>query len=215
MYGITETTVHATFHRITEADLDSPRSRIGLPLPGFAHVVVDEAGHPVPCGADGELLLSGPQVTAGYLHRPELDEQRFVWLESDGVRRRWYHSGDLVYEDASGLVYLGRKDSQVKLRGHRIELGDVETAVRSHDAVADAVVGVHDFRSAGDMRLVCSYTTASGRPLLDGALREHVAALLPTYMCPARYAHLSAIPRTRNGKVDRQSVATRWEAQQR
>ncbi|MER5868737.1 amino acid adenylation domain-containing protein [Streptomyces sp. NPDC002044] len=220
MYGITETTVHATFHALTEADLDGAESPIGLPLPSFTARVVAGDGEEAADGEEGELWLAGPQVTAGYLDRPELDAERFAPLPGpgDAVPRRHYRSGDLVARRPDGvLVYRGRADLQVKLRGHRVELGDVESAVRSHPGVADAVVWPRT-HGPGDERLVCAWTPAAAAPAATpghaataAALRAHVGALLPAYMHPAEYRPLAELPRTVNGKTDRAAVATAWE----
>ena len=213
MYGITETTVHATFHRVTEDDLTAEESVIGRPLPGFTCRVVTDDGRDAAVGEEGELWLAGPQVTEGYLNRPELTAERFTTGPAPGggaPSPRYYRSGDLVSRRAGGdLVYRGRADLQVKLRGHRIELSDVEAAVRAHPDVVDAVVWAQEF-GPGDSRLVCAYTAGGGR---EGAgpevraLRAHVKSALPSYMHPAHYLALPELPRTINGKVDRAAVA--------
>ncbi|MEX2972759.1 amino acid adenylation domain-containing protein [Streptomyces sp. C184] len=217
MYGITETTVHATFHQLTEDDLASEDSVIGRPLPGFTHRIVTDDGRDAAPGEQGELWLAGPQVSEGYLDRPELTSERFTTGPAhDGSEpsSRYYRSGDLVSRRAGGdLVYQGRADLQVKLRGHRIELSDVETAVRTHPEVVDAVVWVREF-TPGDSRLVCAYTA---RPSAQGttpdarALRAQVKSALPSYMQPAHYLALSELPRTINGKANRAAVARVFE----
>jgi acyl-coenzyme A synthetase/AMP-(fatty) acid ligase len=211
MYGITETTVHATWHELTDADLDEDASPIGRPLPGFGHRIVTEDGSDALPGEEGELWLSGPQVTDGYLGRPELTADRFP-ASGHGVRH--YRSGDLVVRRPDGvLVYRGRADLQVKLRGHRIELGDVEAAVRSHPGVADAVVWAREF-GPGDERLVCAFTSTGEAAEAPGEqeLRRHVKELLPSYMHPAAHRRLPSLPRTVNGKTDRAAVARDWDA---
>ncbi|MEU1805964.1 amino acid adenylation domain-containing protein [Streptomyces sp. NPDC019937] len=217
MYGITETTVHSTFRQLTESDVAAEESVIGQPLPGFTSRVVTEDGQNAGPGDEGELWLAGPQVSEGYLNRPELNAERFTTAPApDGGQPspRYYRSGDLVSRRIGGdLVYLGRADLQVKLRGHRIELSDVEAAVRAHPDVADSVVWTREF-SPGDSRLVCAYTTRAAQ---DGvvpdarALRSHVKALLPSYMQPALYFALPELPRTINGKADRAAVARAFE----
>ncbi|MBM7093177.1 AMP-binding protein, partial [Streptomyces sp. S12] len=121
MYGITETTVHVSFHRLSDEDLRSPVSRIGSALPDLAVHVLDDAGQPVPLGVVGELVVEGDGVAQGYWQRPELTAERFV--ERGG--QRFYRSGDLGRYRADGsLEYRGRGDDQVKLRGYRIEPGE-------------------------------------------------------------------------------------------
>jgi amino acid adenylation domain-containing protein len=207
MYGITETTVHATYHEITAADLAGEASCIGRPLPGFRVRVMREDGLEAAPGERGELWLSGPQVTAGYLNRPDLDAERFVEATGPDGTLRYYRSGDLVGTGPDGtLLYHGRADLQVKLRGHRIELSEIEAVVRSHPLVADAVVWVHTFRD-DDERLVCAFTPAGDAPDGMAVLRDHAARELPPYMRPSRYLHVPDLPRTVNGKIDRAAVA--------
>jgi acyl-CoA synthetase (AMP-forming)/AMP-acid ligase II len=175
--------------------------------------VVDDSGRDVPRGQTGELWLAGPQVTEGYLNRPDLTAERFVEAvdPDSGQRMPFYRSGDLVHQAPNGeLMYTGRADLQVKLRGYRIELSDIEAAVRRHPAVTDAVVLVREFKP-GDARLVCAYTTAEGATATATQLREHIRDLLPSYMFPARYLRVDALPQTVNGKVDRAAIARLWE----
>ncbi len=212
-YGITETTVFTTFHEVGEDDLDSDRSVIGTALPGFGLRVADENGHEVADGETGELWLAGPQVTDGYLKRPDLTAEKFVPVASPdtGAPVLHYRSGDLVHRLADGsLAYIGRADLQVKLRGYRIELSDIEAAVRRHEGVLDAVVHVRQFK-AGDDRLVCDFVARDEAQAPTAAdLRAHVKDLLPAYMHPARYQRLPELPSTVNGKVDRAAVARSW-----
>ena len=200
MYGITETTVHATHHQISEADLNEPDSVIGKPLPGFTVRVEPDGPGP------GELWLAGPQVAAGYLNRDELGRERFP--VTAGVR--YYRSGDLVSQGSDGLLrYHGRVDDQIKLRGHRIEPGEVEAAVRQHSRVTAAVVSVLRF-GPGDERLVCAVAVSPDAHVTTAELREHARACLPTFMRPARYRILAEVPRTVNGKFDRPQIQTLW-----
>lgn len=139
MYGITETTVHVTYREITRADVDWPSagSPIGRAMPDLSARVLDVYGEPCPIGVRGELHVGGDGVTSGYFHRPELTARRFV----EGPHGREYRSGDLVRWLPSGeLEYLGRADQQVKIRGHRIELGEVGGVLTEHPAVREAVV---------------------------------------------------------------------------
>ncbi|MFD3546462.1 amino acid adenylation domain-containing protein [Streptomyces sp. NPDC058655] len=212
-YGITETTVFTTFHEVGENDLVSDISIIGSALPGFTMRVVDDEGRDAPDGDTGELWLAGPQVTEGYLNRPDLTDAKYpVSANPDtGETQRYYRSGDLVKRLPDGnLVYEGRADLQVKLRGYRIELSDIEAAVRRHDNVLDAVVQTRRFK-AGDERLVCAYVARDqATPLETAELRRHMKDLLPSYMHPARYMRLTELPSTVNGKVDRAAVARSW-----
>lgn len=210
MYGITETTVHSTFHRITTSDVAGTTSVIGAPLPGFSHRVITESGADAEMGERGVLWLAGPQVSLGYVNRPDL-ASRFAELPTlDGSgKARYYRSGDVVSSRADGtLVYHGREDLQVKLRGYRVELADIESVLASHERVVEVVAWVHE-HSPGDQRVICAYTTGEGSVPVR-SLREHVHRILPAYMWPAHYTHRSEIPRTVNGKVDRARLAKEW-----
>src|SRR5581483_8110363 len=126
MYGITETTVHVTFHRVTEADLGASASPIGRPIPDLEILLLDEQQHPVPAGVPGEICVGGPGVARGYLKRPELTAQRFI-TDPRAPEKKLYRSGDLAVRRPDGTFdYLGRLDDQVKIRGFRIELGEIQ-----------------------------------------------------------------------------------------
>ena len=141
MYGITETTVHVTYRRITRDDLKwATRSPIGLPIPDLKLSLINTLGREVPRGAPGEILVIGDGVSAGYLNQPRLTEQRFIASSEDGGLLA-YRSGDFARYDQDGeLVFMGRVDKQVKVRGHRIELGEVRHALEQVPGVEAAVV---------------------------------------------------------------------------
>jgi amino acid adenylation domain-containing protein len=205
MYGITETTVHATFHRVTEQDIAGGASVIGRPLPGFAAAIVDEHGEPA---AAGELLLAGPQVSGGYLNRPDLTAARFVARGAD----TFYRTGDVVQEREDGqLSYTGRTDDQVKVRGYRIELGEVEAALLAMSGVSGVIATT--FSRSGTESLGCVYTSAPGRSESTTAIREYLRDRLPDYMVPARFLWLDALPRTPNGKAHRDRARAMLEGQ--
>nr|APZ78679.1 nonribosomal peptide synthetase [Cystobacterineae bacterium] len=152
MYGITETTVHVTYHRMTEADLTSAASPIGRPIPDLMIRLLDEHGQPVPDGVPGEMYVGGAGVARGYLKRPELTAQRFI-EDPASPGARLYRSGDLAIRQQDGtFTYLGRIDDQVKIRGFRIELGEIQSVIALHPAVAEAYVTTYE-RSADDRRL--------------------------------------------------------------
>lgn len=144
MYGITETTVHASYRRVERADLDCNGSLIGDPLPDLDFLLVDENLKLVPDGELGEIIVIGPGVSLGYLGRPELTTQRFVELtDRRGRRLRGYRSGDLAVRTASGeYEYRGRADDQVKIRGFRVELGEIQAVLTGAPGVGQAVVVV-------------------------------------------------------------------------
>jgi amino acid adenylation domain-containing protein len=199
MYGPTETTIWST---AWEVPPHPERVGIGTPLANTTLHVVDQADAPVPVGVPGELLIGGAGVADGYLGRPELTAERFTDLDGERV----YRTGDLVRRLADGtLEFLGRTDDQVKLRGHRIELGEIATVLETHPQVRQAVVGV------GDEQLVAFHVPAAGTSEQDAdglaaRLRDHLAERLPGYMVPSRWVPLAELPLTPNGKVDRKAL---------
>ncbi|HEY6794249.1 MAG TPA: amino acid adenylation domain-containing protein [Kineosporiaceae bacterium] len=216
MYGITETTVHVTYRPLAEADLDDPGSSpIGVPIPDLEVSLRDLEGQVVPDDTPGELWVVGPGVARGYRGRPDLTAERFVTLP-DG--RRGYRSGDLAVRrpvpgltGATELVYLGRADDQIKVRGFRIEPFEVETCLLSHPGVVAAVVDGVDLGD-GDVRLVAfvqfAAGTGAGARDVDAArvLRAHVADRLPVHLRPSEYRFVTVVPLTPAGKADRAAL---------
>ncbi|MFE6871593.1 amino acid adenylation domain-containing protein, partial [Kitasatospora sp. NPDC057692] len=207
MYGITETTVHTTLHRVTAQDLDARgASPVGRPLADLSVHLLDADGRPVPIGVPGELCVGGAGVARGYLNRPRLTAERFAPDPYGPPGSRLYRSGDLARRLADGgLEFLGRIDDQVKVRGFRIELGEVETSLTAHPEVRDAVVLLRE-DTPGDGRLVAYVTPADGTAPAPGALRSHLAGRLPGYMVPAAFVVLDALPLTTNGKLDKRAL---------
>ncbi|RPA19739.1 non-ribosomal peptide synthetase [Gordonia sp. OPL2] len=199
MYGITETTVHASHLVVdTESARTAPGSDIGALLPGFSGELLDQYLRPVPDGATGELYLAGPQVARGYLHRPSLTASRFVADPGShgGLR---YRTGDLFRRTADGrLLYEGRSDTQVKIRGFRIELGEIRSALAALDGVDDVAVITRPGPDGAER--ILAYIVGDG---LDPAtVRAASAGRLPEHMVPAAVVVLDAIPLTVNGKTD-------------
>ncbi|MFE5698927.1 condensation domain-containing protein, partial [Streptomyces erythrochromogenes] len=205
MYGITETTVHVTHQEITAEHLAAGgRLPAGRPLPSYQVFLLDVLGNPVPVGVAGEIHVAGAGLARGYLHRPELTEERFPVNPFGEPGERMYRSGDVARWRADGtLEYLGRADDQVKIRGFRIELGEIETVLVGHPGVREAVVVAHQ-GADGHRRLVAYAVTADGVATAD--LRTHLAAVLPDYMVPAVFVPLDDLPLTPSGKVDRRSL---------
>ncbi len=201
MYGPTECTVDVATQWLDE----TARSVAGRPLPNTQIVLRDETGAAVPIGVPGEVQVAGAQVARGYLRRPELTAARFV-TAVDGMR--WYRTGDRARWTEDGrLELLGRLDDQVKLRGFRVELGEVEAALARCTGVREAAAVVREDR-AGDGRLVAYVVPHRdvGDPPSSTALREHAARTLPDYMVPAAFVTLDALPLTPHGKVDRRAL---------
>ncbi|WP_426502048.1 condensation domain-containing protein [Dactylosporangium sp. McL0621] len=197
-YGPTEATIIATTARLTPADTTG-RPPIGHPIGDTCVHITGLGGAPVPDGVAGELVIGGPGVADGYLGRPELTAERFADL--GGVRH--YRTGDRARRRPDGAYeFLGRADEQLKVRGYRIEPGEVEAALLTHPAIGHAVVS-----AGGDGRLVAHLVTAPGAAVPGpGALRAHLGELLPPYLHPRAYATLDRLPMTRNGKVDRAAL---------
>jgi amino acid adenylation domain-containing protein len=202
MYGITETTVHVTYRRITLADIGPQRSPVGIAIPDLGMQVLDGQLNPAPLGVAGELYVSGAGLARGYLNREGLTAERFI-ATSDG--QRLYRTGDLVRWNAEGqLDYLGRIDHQVKVRGFRIELGEVEAQLQARPEVREAVVVANEGPSG--TRLVGYVSPSMGQDIDTAALRERLGQSLPDYMVPAVLVVLDALPLNANGKVDRKAL---------
>ncbi|GAA4791365.1 non-ribosomal peptide synthase/polyketide synthase [Streptomyces ziwulingensis] len=204
-YGPTEATVVATWSDPLQPDGTAPP--IGRPLPATGAYVLDARRRPVPDGVAGELWLSGPALARGYLRRPGLTAGRFTADPFGPPGTRMYRTGDLVRRDSRGeLHYLGRTDHQLKLRGHRIEAGEVEATLERHPAVLDAVVSVRE-DEPGLPRLVAHLLRAPDAAAPDAAeLRALAAATLPGVMVPSAYVVLERFPLTENGKTDRAAL---------
>jgi acyl carrier protein len=178
---------------------------LGRPIANTEFYVVDRAGHPVPVGVPGELLIGGAGVVRGYWQRPELTAERFV---AHPVRRegRVYRTGDLVRWRPDGRVeFLGRLDHQVKVRGHRIELGEIEAVLREQPGVRESVVIARE-DVPGDKRLVGYVVLAAPEEGAEPRLRDALRARLPEWMVPQHVVVLEALPRTPNGKTDRKAL---------
>ncbi|MER6781386.1 MULTISPECIES: amino acid adenylation domain-containing protein [unclassified Streptomyces] len=210
LYGPTEAAVDVTWYPCAEGY--GVRVPIGRPIDGAHVYVVDRAGRPVPVGVAGELLLGGPAVGRGYWRRPGLSAQRFVADPFGAPGSRLYRTGDLCRWRADGtLQYLGRIDHQVKLRGMRIEPGEIEEALRTHPGVDSAVVSVRT-GSSGTPVLVAHVRPAGGPDApeasegLGGVLRAHLRELLPAHMVPTAFAAVAEWPLGPNGKLDRRRL---------
>ncbi|MGW6737100.1 amino acid adenylation domain-containing protein [Streptomyces sp. NPDC055013] len=203
MYGITETTVHVTHRVLTDEDFErgDDVSPIGGPIPGLDTYLLDDRLRPVPPGRVGAIYVAGDQVSLGYLGRQGLTAGRFVANPFAGDGSRMYHTGDLARRTLDGeLEFAGRADDQVQLKGFRVELGEVESAVRELAGVVDVAVTVAD---SGD-HLVAH--VVGGVP---GDFTELLSRKLPVHMVPGRVLPVDALPLTVNGKLDRKALEMR------
>jgi amino acid adenylation domain-containing protein len=202
MYGITETTVHVTYRRITRDDLDAGRgSMIGSALPDLQVYVLNDEMRPDV--VEGEIYVGGAGVARGYLNRPHLTADRFVPDHLGGEPgARLYRTGDLARRIHGDLEYRGRIDEQVKIRGFRIEPGEVDTALAQHPGIRESVVLARD-DARGEKRLV-AYCVCNGLArLTSGDLHEFLKDKLPAHMIPSAFVFLEILPLTPNGKLDR------------
>jgi amino acid adenylation domain-containing protein len=201
LYGPTETTTYSTCGFRARGTA----ATIGKPIGNTRIYLLDDNLSQVPPGALGEIFIGGEGVTRGYLDRPEMTAERFVHLPAVEPEGRLYRTGDLARQLQDGsLVFLGRRDQQVKLRGHRIELGEIEAALRVVSGVAQVAVVVQK-RETGDV--LVAFVEDEERRMDPRTWVEKLRMRLPAYMVPALILPLAALPRTPNGKIDRKALS--------
>ena len=212
LYGPTEATIASSYHTVTEIPAsETDPIPIGVACDGEELLVLDEQRRPVPAGEIGDLYIAGVGLSPGYWRDEQKTAAAFVQdpRSSDG---RIYRTGDLAKVTEDGLVhFLGRADSQIKSRGYRIELGEIETALNALGQIGEcAVVGV-DTGGFEGTAICCAYAPAAGADVQPADVRDRLRKVLPTYMLPARWLVLEALPKNVNGKIDRRRIRERFE----
>lgn len=203
LYGPTECTIACTSHHVTKL---YDRVPIGRALPNMALYIIDSYGRLAPVGVAGELCISGAQVAAGYLNRPDLTEEKFVAnpFSDDPLYAHMYKSGDVVRYLPDGVIdFVGRRDFQVKIRGFRVELIEIETRIRAFEGICDAAVIAQE--DAGGGKRIVAYVV-SERPVDMKALNAFIEEELPAYMVPAATMQIERIPLNQNGKLNRRKL---------
>lgn len=209
-YGPTETTTFASLHEVDPSSSSSPVP-IGTPLAGATLKIIAADGTPAASGETGELHIGGSGVARGYLD-PLLTAQKFLTSDSDGTR--WYRSGDLARQLPNGeYEFHGRTDRQVKVRGHRVELGEIELELLNHPAVSAAVVAA--VSDADNHTRIAAYVVPTGNGTADLAdIRSWILGRLPAFMEPAIFVAVPAIPLDGHGKPDRRALPDPWTRRQ-
>ncbi|MEV4626897.1 amino acid adenylation domain-containing protein [Micromonospora sp. NPDC049523] len=203
-YGPTEATIYATAAELPE---HPDRVTIGRPLPNVRGYVLDAHLRPLPVGVPGELYLGGRGVAGGYLRQPDLTDERFLPDPFGAGEGRLYRTGDLVTRLPDGrLDFVGRADQQVKIRGHRVELGEIEAGLSAHPGVVAAAVLLRGDGADGTEARLVGYVVPRGAPPEPAALRTHLAGTLPAAMLPNAWVFLDRLPLTPNGKLDRAAL---------
>lgn len=212
-YGPTETVVGCAVYEEKRTDIPDGSIPVGRPIWNTQLYLLDQNGYPVPPGAEGELYIGGDGVAMGYLNREDLDEARFIDIRQTGLADgpetlppgKLYRTGDRVRLLADGnLIFLGRYDHQIKLRGYRIEPGEIETALLEHPAVQEAVVILQENRQPPC--LVAYIVSKTGTEIDRDSLRSALGERIPAHMIPSHFVGLKKIPLTQNGKVDVKSL---------
>lgn len=205
LYGITETTVHATMQKINSEQITAGKSLIGSPLNHLNLYLLDEKMNLVEDGLVGEIYLSGTGLSKGYLHNTELTNKRFVRSPFNTDGATLYKTGDLARRiSKNSLEYLGRSDHQIQIRGHRVELGDIRAALCEIKHITDAAVIL---QNENDEENLVAYLVVEKNQNIDiSDIRNDLNKSLPLYMIPQQYIHVEAIPLTQNGKVDKRKL---------
>ncbi|SDX04417.1 amino acid adenylation domain-containing protein [Marininema mesophilum] len=202
-YGPTETTVTCTVYKLKPVDFDYHRVPIGKPIANTKVYILDDRLQPVPKGVRGELYIGGAGVARGYLNRPGMSEERFIKNPFDLNNDKLYKTGDIARFLPNGEIdFLGRNDDQVKLRGFRIEIGEVESAINTHPNIKESLVLTcqHDQQTKLVAYVICDSI------INECECKTYLSNKLPSYMVPSKFIFISKFPTTPNGKVDSQAL---------
>ncbi|MFZ6011107.1 MAG: amino acid adenylation domain-containing protein [Bacteroidota bacterium] len=200
-YGTTETTIDSSFYEAHVAVSATGVVPVGRPLPGTTFLVLDEKMQMTPVGVRGTLYIGGAGVSEGYINQPELTAEKFIEHKTHG---RLYKTGDQVKWQFSGdLEFLGRDDTQIKIRGYRVELGEIENMIGASNQEIEKVCVL--VLKDHDREYLCA-CYQSRHALAEEQLMQHVKTLLPSHMCPERYVHFHALPLSANGKIARNKI---------
>ncbi|MEL4897611.1 amino acid adenylation domain-containing protein [Crocosphaera sp. Alani8] len=195
LYGPTETTIWSSVYEV-----ETEKVRLGKPINNTQLYILDKDYNQLPIGVPGELYIGGKGVTRGYLKRPELTAERFI-ANPFKAGERLYKTGDLVkYGEDREIEYIGRIDYQVKLRGYRLELGEIETTILNHNQIKEAVVIVKE------ESLIAYIVCQEDISINPRSIKEYIGEKLPNYMIPSRFVELEKLPLTPNGKIDRKAL---------
>lgn len=214
LYGPTETTVASSYYTVPELPGDDQAEvPIGRSCPGEELLVLDDDMEPVEAGEVGELYIGGAGVALGYWEDPDRTDEAFVEAPTaSGSDGRLYRTGDLGRRDEEGLYHFhGRADRQIKARGHRVELGEIEVALHALPVVEDAAVVAVETDGFEGNRICCAYVGSPGGECEPHEVRQQLSEVLPSYMLPTEWSERSELPRNKNGKVDRPRIS-RWFA---
>lgn len=210
-YGPTEATIYCTYYELDimgEPKTLNGMLSIGHPLKNVSAIIIDEEGNLVMNGEKGELCVSGSQITPGYWNNPEQNERAFFEKSVDGIKHRFYHTGDLCYFDSEKTIMLyGRKDSQVKIQGYRVELGEIEFHTREYLKGSNAVVLPYTNENGNtDLALFIEGQEINTLPLID-----HLKSKMPFYMIPGHILFEKEFPLNSNSKVDKITLKKRLQ----
>ena len=198
VYGPTEATIDATSYEITGQE--KGKIPIGKALAGYQIFILDESGHDVPDGVFGEICISGKGLAWGYLNRQHLTNKQFT-AHNRNLETRIYRTGDIGRRNLNGdIEYLGRNDSQIKINGYRIEIGEIENCVLQHPFILNCCVLLQD------KDLYCYYTLYAEKVLKISSLKTYIATKLPSYLTPTNFVEINEFPLTSNGKIDKREL---------